>query len=164
VKLYIVRHGEASAATGAGDEPGLTATGLEQAKQAGQLLFAEDPALLLHSPKLRARQTAQQISALCTAAVSQEAGSLLPSATAYDVAATLEVIESEGVEAVVLVSHLPLVAELVAWFVDGDPAASRLPGYSPAGIVALELKYIGPQEARLLWYAFAPEFDKKRRF
>jgi phosphohistidine phosphatase len=163
VKLYIVRHGEASAATGSGDEPGLTATGLEQAKQAGQLLFAEDPGLLLHSPKLRARQTAQQILALCPAATSQEAGCLLPSATAYDVAGVLEVVEAEGVESVVLVSHLPLVAELVGWFVDGDPSESRLPGYTPAGIVALDTRYIGPQEARLLWYAFAPEFDRKRR-
>jgi phosphohistidine phosphatase len=162
VRLYIVRHGEASAATGSGDEPGLTATGLEQARLAGQLLFAEDPGLLLHSPKLRAWQTAQQIHALCPAATSQEVGCLLPSATAYDVMAALEVVESQGVEAIVLVSHLPLVAELVGWFVHGDLADSRLPGFTPAGVVALELKYIGPEEGRLLWYALAPEFDKKK--
>jgi len=163
VKVCIVRHGEASLASGSDEEPALTATGLEQAKLAAQLLFAEDPGMLLHSPKLRARQTAQQISALCPGAASVEAGCLLPSATAYDVAGALEVAESEGIETVVLVSHLPLVAELVGWFVHGDPAESRLPGYTPAGIVALEMKNIGPQEARLLWYAFAPEFDKKRR-
>lgn len=163
MKLYIVRHGEASVASGSGDEPGLTATGLEQARLAGQLLFAEDPGLLLHSPKLRARQTAQQILALCPDAASQEADCLLPPATAYDVAGALEVVESQGVKAVVLVSHLPLVAELAGWFVHGDPADARLPGYTPAGIVALDMKYVGPQEARLLWYAFAPEFDKKKR-
>jgi phosphohistidine phosphatase SixA len=163
MKLFIVRHGEASAASGTGDEPGLTATGLEQAKLAGQLLFAEDPGLLLHSPKLRAWQTAQQLLDLCPAAACQEAGFLLPSATAYDVMPALEVVESQGVAAVVLVSHLPLVDELVGWFVHGDLAETRLPGFTPAGVVALELKYIGPQEARLLWYAFAPGFDKKKR-
>ena len=160
MKLYIVRHGEASAAAD-GDEPALTATGIEQARAAGQILFAEDPGLLLHSPKLRARQTASQILALCPTA-SQEVACLLPSATAYDVAATLEVVEAEGVESVVLVSHLPLVAELAAWFVDGDPTESRLPGFTPAGIVALDVDYIGPQEARLDWYAFSPGFDKKK--
>jgi phosphohistidine phosphatase len=163
MKLFIVRHGEAEAVSSSG-ERGLTSNGLEQAQRVGQLLSSESPELLLYSPKLRARQTAQQILAQCEGVDSIEDARLLPSATAYDVAAALETGESMGLKAVVIVSHLPLVAELVGWFVHGDPAnSSPLPGFMPAAIAALDVEYIGPQEARLDWYAFAPDYVKKQR-
>ncbi len=156
MKLYIVRHGDASAAGSGGERP-LTELGLEKAAAAGQLLAAEQPQRVLYSPKLRTRQTAEAIVTACGGIVSAEEQSLLPPSTADDVCAA---VEESGAERIVLVSHMPLVAELVAWFTRGESRDYALPGFPPAGVVALDMNYTGAAEAELEWYAFPPAYGK----
>ncbi len=160
MKLYIVRHGEAGAASG-GAERALTPTGHQQAQRAGQLLQAERPQLLLFSPKLRARQTAEELQSICTGIPATATDSLLPGATTSDVVSSLEEAQAAGNERVILASHLPLVAELTAWLLTGDSKDYALPGYPPASVVALQLDLVGPAAAQLLWYAFSPDFEKR---
>jgi phosphohistidine phosphatase len=159
MKVYILRHAEAGAASTDGERP-LTALGLEQARKAGQLLQPEQAQRLLFSPKLRTRQTAEQVLSVCTGLTSSPTQSLLPPSTEDDVAADLEAAQASGDSSVILVSHLPMVAELTGWLSTGDRADYPLPGYPPAGIVALQMDFIGPGAARLLWYAFPPDFEK----
>ena len=161
MKVYVLRHGEAGAAATDGERE-LTPAGLEQARKAGHLFQPEQAQLLLFSPRLRTRQTADQVLSVCAGLPSSARQSLLPPSTVDDVAADLEAAQAAGDNSLILVSHLPLVAELAGWLLTGDRADYRLPGYPPAGIVALEMDDVGPGAARLLWYAFSPDFEKRR--
>lgn len=122
---------------------------------------AEQPQLLLFSPKLRARQTAEEVQSLCVGIAATGTDSLRPSAAISDVHKLLEEAQAAGNERVILASHLPLVAELTAWLLTGDRGDYALPGYPPAGLVALQLDVVGPAAAQLLWYAFTPDFEKR---
>jgi phosphohistidine phosphatase len=161
MKVFILRHGEAG--TAATDrERELTPKGIEQALQAGLLLEHEGAQTLLYSPKARTRQTAEQVASLCAQLPCQESLSLLPPATVDDITAVLEELEEAGTTAVILVSHIPLVAQLAGWLMNGDTSAYTLPGYPPASIVALEMEQVGPGAGNLLWYALSPDFEKRR--
>jgi len=94
LKLYVVRHGEAAAARPDAERP-LTAVGLQQARDAASLLLAENPQLVLFSPKLRTRQTASEITALCKGADAAEASELMPPASLWDVAERLEQVSAQ---------------------------------------------------------------------
>ena len=160
MRVYVVRHGEA-AIIGGGLERELTPAGVEGAQRAGQLLFAEDPQLLLYSPRLRTTQTARQIESMCHGLEIQESEAVLPPSGCYEVAAVLEEAEARGLNKVVLVSHMPLVAELVAWFLTGSTREYHLPGFPEAGVVCLDMDWIGFEQASLAWYAFPPQFEQK---
>jgi broad specificity phosphatase PhoE len=75
IRVFLVRHGESESNAGlASDDPGsipLTAHGHQQARQIAQVL-AEAPALIVTSPYLRARQTAQPTISRFPAAACQE--------------------------------------------------------------------------------------------
>lgn len=58
-KIYLVRHGEASAAWNEAADPGLSALGRRQAKAAADRLAKIGPLDVLSSPLLRARETAE---------------------------------------------------------------------------------------------------------
>lgn len=60
-RIRIIRHGDASAAPAASNDPGLSLTGVRQALDLPKQLGA-DPAMLLTSPLARARETALPIS------------------------------------------------------------------------------------------------------
>ena len=70
--------------------------------------------------------------------------------------------EGTGADRVVLVSHLPLVAELVGWFAHGDPGDYRLPGFPSGGIVTLDMAICGRGMASIAWYAFPPDYQRHR--
>lgn len=57
-KIYLIRHGEAAAAWGDHDDPGLSPLGVKQAAHAAGLLQALKPALAWTSPLARCRETA----------------------------------------------------------------------------------------------------------
>lgn len=157
MRVYIVRHGDAVTPPGGGERE-LTARGHAEAQAAGELLAEQGFDYLLYSPKLRTRQTALHIVDAVGDVGSAEEMSLLPPATGNDVAAA---IDRAGAASLVLVSHLPLVAELVGWFVSGDARDYPLPGFPPAGIVALDMDIAGQGMASLAWHAFPPEFTQR---
>lgn len=65
VDIYLVRHGEAEAAWGEAEDPGLSALGHEQAAVAARTLSACLPLMPVSSPLARARQTAAAFEAAC---------------------------------------------------------------------------------------------------
>jgi phosphohistidine phosphatase len=157
MRVYIVRHGDAVTPPDGG-ERALTARGEREADAAGQLLASEGFDYLLYSPKLRTRQTALRIVDAVGDVGSREDPSLLPPATGNDVAAAIDRV---GVQSLVLVSHLPLVAELVGWFVTGDSRDYPLPGFPTAGVVTLDMDIAGQGMASLAWHAFPPDFTQR---
>ena len=56
--LYLVRHGRAAAGWDADKDPGLDASGLEQARRVADALAARGPLDLIVSPMVRTRETA----------------------------------------------------------------------------------------------------------
>ncbi|MEE4192106.1 MAG: histidine phosphatase family protein [Halieaceae bacterium] len=157
MRVYVVRHGDAAPPPGGG-ERALTDHGFQDSHDAGRLLATEGFDFLLYSPKLRTRQTRDCILSVAGDIASREELSLLPPTTEQSV---VDSIEACGGESVVLVSHLPLVAELVGWFTTGDPRDYRLMGFPPAGIVALDMDVAGQGMASQAWHAFPPEFVKQ---
>ncbi len=157
MRVYVVRHGDAVPPRGGG-ERALTEHGIQDANDAGRLLASEGFDFLLYSPKLRTRQTRDCILSTAGDVDNREELSLLPPTTEQSVADAIQTCSSESV---VLVSHLPLVAELVGWFTTGDPRDYRLMGFPPAGIVALDMDVVGQGMASLAWHAFPPEFTQQ---
>jgi phosphohistidine phosphatase len=130
VRLYIVRHAEA--AQGDPDElRPLTPIGREQARDLGKHLAADGvrPDVILSSPLLRARETADEI-ARATGAPVEPAEQLAPGATADGVRTA---IAGRG-ERVLIVGHQPDCGQITA-DLGGDPGG----GFPPAGIRAVEL-------------------------
>jgi phosphohistidine phosphatase len=130
MRIYFVRHAEA--APGKPDsERRLTPEGREQARRVGERLAQEDarPEAVLHSPLLRARETAELIAA--PLGVDPEPHDrLAPGATAAGVRAA---VAGRG-EAVVVVGHLPDCAEIAAELTGGPE-----PAFPPAGVFVIEL-------------------------
>ena len=63
-RLYLVRHGRASAGWDTDPDPGLDEIGVRQAKQAAARLSAHGPLPIITSPLLRCRQTAAELARL----------------------------------------------------------------------------------------------------
>ena len=59
--IFLVRHGEATAGWGEDPDPGLSASGREQALRACEDLIAHAPLHIISSPLLRAQETAQPL-------------------------------------------------------------------------------------------------------
>jgi broad specificity phosphatase PhoE len=69
VRLYLVRHGEASAKWTEADDPGLSDLGRTQAEEAGRVLSALPLMALKSSPLLRARETSAPLAMRWNASV-----------------------------------------------------------------------------------------------
>src|SRR3954467_12654603 len=130
VQLYLVRHAEA--ADGEPDElRPLTPEGREAARALGKRL-ADDgvqPAAVLPSPLLRARETAQELAR--PAGLEPEPDErLAPGATAEAGRAAAD----ERGQTVIVVGHQPDCSRIAAALGGGEE-----PAFPPAGMVSLEL-------------------------
>jgi phosphohistidine phosphatase len=128
--LFVVRHAEA--APGEPDDlRTLTAHGFGQARELGKRLVRHGikPDVILSSPLLRARQTADGIAAELGVA-SEPDERLAPGATADDVRAA---VAGRG-EVVVVVGHQPDCGQIVAAIGGG-----LAPEFPAAGVRELEL-------------------------
>jgi phosphohistidine phosphatase len=129
VRVYLCRHAKAG-----GGEPdelrALTAEGQDQARRLAEQL-ASDPApptLVLSSPLLRARQTAEAIARAAGAELRVDAR-LSPGATAESLR---EAVAACGTP-VATVGHQPDCSEIALALTGKDP------GFPPAGMVAIDL-------------------------
>jgi len=130
MRLYLCRHAKA----GPGEPDAareLAAEGHEQARVLGELLAARDdaPALVLSSPLVRARQTAEAI-AKATGAPLRIEQRLAPGATA---AALLAALSGEP-GPVATVGHQPDCSEIAVALTGDDP------GFPVAGMAVIELE------------------------
>jgi phosphohistidine phosphatase len=130
MRLYLVRH--AKAAPGEPDElRELTPAGEERAREVGMKLAADGvrPDVILTSPLMRARQTADELArALGTPVEVDER--LAPGATAEGVR---EAVAGRG-EVVMTVGHQPDCGVIAAELTGGPP-----PEFPTGGVVAIEL-------------------------
>ena len=120
--LWLLRHAEAEerAASGLDEDRGLTAAGLAQAKAAARGISALAPriAVILTSPYLRARQTAEPVAEALGLSGIRVAQALEPGS---DPEAILSELEETGEESVLLVGHAPLLGHLLGRLVAGSP-------------------------------------------
>ncbi len=127
--VYLCRHAKASPG-----EPDaareLAPEGIEQARALGELLAARDdaPLLVLSSPLVRARQTAEAI-ATATGAPLRMEERLAPGATA---AALVAALAGEP-GPVAMVGHQPDCSEIAVALTGNDP------GFPVAGMAEIEL-------------------------
>jgi phosphohistidine phosphatase len=131
VRLLLVRHAEAAP----GDPDAtrrLTPRGRDQARELGERFAGEKPSVILTSPLLRARETADAIARASGAPVIVDER-LAFGATAKSVAAAVHEA-APGSAVVIAVAHHPDCGRIAAELT-GEPE----PLFPPAGVAALEL-------------------------
>lgn len=133
--LYVIRHGAAEPSSPNGD------FGRHLTEEGRRMLMATTFGLarmgvrfdhLLHSPMVRAAETATTLDALVNETPVELAGLAAPP----DEALLAEVRKLEGIVAVV--GHLPWVGELASWLTTGRPLESGTFIFSPGAIAALD--------------------------
>ena len=161
--LTIWRHGTAEYAsndrlreltTGGREDLGFGST---RFRQAASLRNIPPVTTVLHSPWVRTTQTAQIIAiALHTPEVVSEAALRPGGALAGVDTLVSSYIESDSQQHIVLVSHQPMVSNLVDRYL-GD--AGLVPPLPPGGLASMSLDVVAPGCARLLFWAFPPEYE-----
>ncbi len=127
VRLYLVRHAHSD--PGEPDElRPLSEKGREQARELAARLAEAGPELVLSSPLLRARETAEAIARAAGTPLRVD-DRLAPGATADDVLAVVEGAPTS----VVTVGHQPDCSEIALALTGSDP------GFPTAGVCELEV-------------------------
>ena len=150
-KLYLMRHAHAPPPAHAGVKSDALRPLSEQGRRDAKLMAGEilkrggRPSLLLHSPLLRAAQTAGD-AALALKAPAESFPLLDNTRPAEEVLAALEK-RAAAVDELIAVGHQPQIGELAALLTD------RILEIRPAGVVAIEWA----PEPRLLWTLNADE-------
>lgn len=148
MKIWIMRHGEAGFNASSDSQRVLTSKGMTQAFVQGECLgkrFLEQQILLdkvLISPYLRAKQTAEQFEKGLQAVgfsqnfaqISEEWEEITPSGSPEMIVNYVDFLREEGAKHIVIVSHLPLVFELVQSFTQHQSAVH----FYPAVIAEIE--------------------------
>ena len=122
MKVFIMRHGEAEVVASSDEARHLTEYGRKQSISQGQWLknqlnsTALSVQKVIVSPYVRARETFELVnSALGNVLNNVEVwNGITPYGNATLVADYLSVLQKEGIESVLLVSHLPLVGSIVS--------------------------------------------------
>ena len=151
--LYVLRHGQAAPLGDAvrrdADRP-LTEQGGADAALMGAALVRLDPAIsvVLCSPLLRARQTAEAVAAQFPVPPAvRETDSLSPGFRPMVLVAELQTIPADG--SVVVVGHQPDLGAFIAHVIDAEGTASLdLP---PAALVCLRFTGDSTTDASLRW-------------
>lgn len=160
MKVLIMRHGEAenlSGAVGSDAQRQLTAYGQQQALRAGACLNALgfDPDMVWVSPYQRAQQTANAVLQSFTDTPSQIRSDLVSEANPSLVLAALATAADEHL---LIVSHQPLVSELVARLSGLGRAA--VPSMAPASMVLLQAEQPFPGCFDIAWHRHNSDFSE----
>jgi phosphohistidine phosphatase len=161
--VTVWRHGEAgSAATDRQRE--LTDSGFDDigfgCRQFHAALEARGmaaPGLVLFSPWVRTRETAEIIAAAFTHAQLRELDALRPGSTVPAVETALAAVEPDPAAAhIVLVSHQPLVSQLVTHFLG---LGNQVPALSPGSLVTFTLDAVASDCGELRFWAVPPGYE-----
>lgn len=159
MQLLIVRHGEAQPYAGSDAERSLTPRGMEQAAAAGQCLAQLQVGFdaVWVSPYRRAQQTADIL--LPAAAVDTRHKQTVSGITPEDAPEqVLKLLQSAGVERLMMVSHQPLVSGLAGLLLSGHTHAG--PTMGTASMVYLQCDMLQPGCGELLWLRHAPSYER----
>ena len=135
MQLYLIQHGEAYRKEENPERP-LTPKGLKDIQQLGELLNLSDIKIdtILHSVKLRAQQTAEEINQCIEGHISIEISNQInPKDPPLEFISTLEKINSN----LLIVSHLPFLAKLVSYLIMGQEEPITI-AFKPGSVVCLE--------------------------
>ncbi len=126
MELTLIRHAEAADAGPDGDDGArpLTRAGKRTVRAVAVALarIGVGAELLIHSPLLRASQTAELLVPLLARDGETRASSLLAESPG---ASILDLLGGLATERVALVGHAPALSQLAAWLVAGDRAAAE---------------------------------------
>ncbi|HHE9479552.1 TPA: phosphohistidine phosphatase SixA [Haemophilus influenzae] len=124
MNIFIMRHGEAEVIANSDKSRRLTAYGIKQAFSQGEWLKQHLSMLLINSldrilvsPYVRAQETFHQVNQAFDLELENKFEiweGITPYGHAHSVIDYLEVLKDEGVKSVLIISHLPLVGEIVA--------------------------------------------------
>ena len=149
MKLLLLRHAEAVAGADMDSERVLTPRGqLQAAAMALRVASALPDAIVVSSPWVRARQTADHIAQL-VGADPVCLPELTPDVKPLQAAAALE-SHLDGDKTLVLVTHQPLCGRLISWLTEGRAESVMV---TPCSGALLELEWPAAGMARLLgWW------------
>lgn len=136
MNLYCVRHGEAECSSVDPDRP-LTENGREEVRRVATYLgnHGVKVAHVMHSTKLRAKQTAEIFAEVLMPGHVTECESILDEDANVD--AIMEMV-STWTDDTLIVGHLPFMPRLISGLVIGDPNIYPIVNYPPSGIVCLQ--------------------------
>lgn len=143
MQLLILRHGEAEARAATDAERALTPRGQQQAQAVGQWLASQGlrPDVVVSSPYRRAQETAAAVlagAAWAAALPTVTCEALVPEGDPRQVERWLA---ARPEPLILVVSHMPLVAQLLSWL-DGGVLTEGV-GFGLAELRGLELPVMG---------------------
>lgn len=135
MRLYLVQHGEARPKQ---EDPERSLTANGEADVARLAALVESAGIrcegVIHSGKLRARQTAEILArVMCPDAVPEHSDIINPNDDPSSFAAGIHMRSGD----LLVVGHLPFMARLVSLLLLGDPD-QPVTGYRPGSMVSLE--------------------------
>lgn len=136
MKIYLVRHGEALS-TEADPERPLSPKGKTEVQRMADHLASLHLGIsqILHSPKLRAEQTAEIFARAFNAQLTLCPSTLDSEADVYPVMSMLPSFSSDTM----LVGHLPMLAKLLSALVIHDENYFPITNYKPGTVACLEM-------------------------
>ncbi|MDG6894243.1 phosphohistidine phosphatase SixA [Volucribacter amazonae] len=136
MKILVMRHGEAEVMAKSDQLRPLTLFGQQQSGEQGEKLFKAGiyPQYVLVSPYLRAQQTFVQVNRKFVDGLKQETWQeLTPYGDANLVRDYVALLNQQGVDCLLIISHLPLVGSIVNEF-----CANQFVSFYPATIAELD--------------------------
>ncbi|OUM07082.1 phosphohistidine phosphatase SixA [Pseudomonas syringae] len=138
MKVWVLRHGEAQSRARSDAERELTAHGRDEVLKSAVHLSGRAIRRIVASPYVRAQQTAQLVrQSLGFDEPVMTVPWLTPDSTPREVLAQLDTL---GVDEILLVSHQPLVGELIGVLVHGN--AQQAQPMSTASLAELEGEFV----------------------
>lgn len=127
MRLYLVRHAEAEPMAEDDSERALTELGMAQAQDVADWLCRQvsAPVQIFCSPYLRARQTAEILQQALAVPVLTQVDELIPEGDLLRAEQSISLAMQGGAEELVVVSHMPLLATLESWLVEGVLGTGR---------------------------------------
>ena len=135
MKIYLVQHGEAAAKEVDPERP-LTEQGMTDVQRVARALKHAGVEIkrVIHSGKLRAKQTAEILAAEIAPMLQLETSDLI---NPNDDPGAFDIRTASGSVDTLVVGHLPFMAKLVSQLVAGDDN-HMLVSYQPGSVVCLE--------------------------
>jgi phosphohistidine phosphatase len=156
--IVILRHGQAEGYAATDEQRHLTERGFREAERAGRCLakdgFVFDGVWV--SPYLRTQQTAEQVLKSFPELDIYTQPKLTPETNPSLV---FDLIKQSGLERLLVISHQPLVGELVALL--ADTSVSYSCPMSPASMVYVHNEHMLHGCGELKWLRHPPEFNRE---
>lgn len=141
MRLYLLRHADAALEAERDELRPLTERGWAQAEDVAKWLCGQvsGPVRVLCSPLLRAQQTASSVCLALGVAEVVEVAELSPEGDPLRAETALSLHAGDGIEDLVVVSHMPLIASLYAWIAEATLTTGMPYGLAEVRVLTLEI-------------------------